>query len=193
MSRFQSWFADLRYAARHPWAKAALVCLLISLVFNGAVLAYWWPAHREHQTLTTRVDSQRRAIVDARRATDIARAYEAARSNVSLLEQKLNVSGGQADLVTSLGRLATKRHVRIASQAYEEGKVKNEYLPLYLNIGLQADYSSLREFLADLFTLPVWVEIQEMNLEQTREHPGLIKASLRLLTYRKIVNRPPQS
>jgi len=192
MSRLRLLFAGLRYALKHPWARTAQVFLLILLVLNGAVLSYWWPAHREHQMLTARIDSQRRAMVEARRATDIAHAYAVARSSVSLLEQKLDVSGGQADLVTSLGKLATKRHVRIASQAYEEGKAKNEYLPLYLTIGLQADYLSLREFLADLNSLPAWVEIQEMNLEQAREHPGLLKASLRLLTYRKIANRPPQ-
>lgn len=189
MNRLRPVFESWRYAARHPMNKAALASLLLLLIATGVAFGSWWPAYRERQALIAQIETQRRAAVDALHAADVARAYRAARSNADALAQKLNTSGGQADMVKSLERLAAKCHVRIVSQAYEEGKAKNEYLPLYLDTGLQASYPSLREFLAELSTLPVWVEVQDMNLARAREQPGLIKANLRLLTYRKAANR----
>ena len=178
-----------RYTACHPWIKAALASLSLLLIMAGVAFGYWWPAEREHRSLMAQIETQRRVTVDALQAAEIARAYRTARSAAEVLERKLNASGGQADLVKSIERIAAKRRVRIVSQTYEEAKAKGEYSPLFLDIGLQANYSSLREFLADLHTLPVWIEVQEMNLERSREQAGLIKAGLRLLTYRKTANR----
>lgn len=189
MNRFRPLLESWRYAARHPLAKTALISHLFLLMAIGVGLGYWWPAYREHRTLIMQIETQRRAVVDALHAADVTHASRAAKSAAGVLEQKLNASGGQSDLVKSLERLAVKHHVRIISQAYEEGKVKSEYLPLYLDIGLQANYVSLREFLADIHALPVWIEVQEMVFERSREHPGLIKAHLRLLTYRQAANR----
>ncbi len=189
MNRIQSLFQDLRYAGRHPWIKAGLASFALLLMGVVVSIGYGWPAYRERQALIGQIDTQRRAAVDALHTADVMRVYHAAKVAAGALEQKLNAASGQADMVKSLERIATKHHVRIVSQAYEEGKIKNEYSPLYLDISLQANYASLREFLADIHTLPVWVEVQEMNLERSREHPGLIKASLRLLTYRKATNR----
>lgn len=189
MNRLRPLLENWRYAARHPAVKTALASLSLLLIVAGVAFGYWWPADREYRSLMAQLDTQRRAAVEALQAADMARAYHTARSAADVMEQKLNAPGGQADLVKSIERIAAKRRVRIVSQAYEEAKAKGEYLPLYLDIGMQANYSSLREFLADLHTLPVWVEIQEMNLERSREHYGSIKASVRLLTYRKTANR----
>jgi Tfp pilus assembly protein PilO len=189
MNRLRPLLENWRYAARHPVIKTVLASLSLLVIMAGVAFGYWWPAEREHRSLMAQIDTQRRAAVEALQAAEIARAYRTARSAIEVLEQKLNASGGQADLVKSIERIAAKRRVRIVSQAYEEAKAKGEYSPLYLDIGLQADYSSLREFLADLHTLPVWIEVQEMNLQRSREHAGLIKAGLRLLTYRKAANR----
>lgn len=189
MNRLRPLLESWRYAARHPAVRAALASLSLLLIMVGIAFGYWWPADREHRSLMAQTDTQRRAAVETLQAADVARAYRTARSATEVLEQKLNTPGGQADLVKSIERIAAKRRVRIVSQAYEEAKAKGEYLPLYLDIGLQANYSSLREFLMDLHTLPVWVEVQEMNLERSREHAGSIKAGVRLLTYRKTANR----
>lgn len=177
-----------RYAARHPAIKVALAGLLILLVVSGIAFGYWWPAHREQQTLVAQIETQRRVAVEAMQAGEIARAYHSAKSAAEALERKLNASTGQADLVKSIERLAARRGVRIVSQAFEEAKTKNEHSPLFLDIGLQANYSSLRGFLSDLHGLPVWVEVQEVSLERSRDS-GTIKAGLRLLTYRRVPNR----
>lgn len=189
MNRLALFFENWRYATRHPAIKAALVSLLALLMVTGAAFGYWWPAEREHRSLIVQIETQRRAAVEALQAVEIARAYRSAKSATDTLERKLNASAGQADLVKSIERIAAMRRVRLVSQVYEEAKSKGEYSPLFLDIGLQGSYSSLREFLADLHTLPVWVEVQEMNLERSREHSGSVKAGLRLLTYRKTANR----
>ncbi len=189
MNRIQPLLQDLRYAARHPWIRAGLASLALLLLGLAVGVGYGWPAYRERQALIGQIETQRRAAVEALHTADVARVYRIAKLATGALEQKLNAATGQADMVKHLERLAVQRRVRIVSQAYEEGKTKSEYAPLYLDIGLQANYASLREFLADIHTLPAWVEVQEMNLERSREHPGLIKASLRLLTYRKAANR----
>ena len=189
MNYVRPFLENWRYAARHPAVKAALTSLAFLVIMAGVAFGYWWPAHREQRDLIAQIETQRRATVDALQAVEVARAYQAAKSTAGTLEQKLNAAGGQADLVKSIERIAAQRGVRIVSQAYEEAKAKGQYSPLYLDIGLQANYSSLREFLADLHTLPVWIEVQEMNLERSREHAGLIKAGLRLLTYRQAASR----
>ena len=189
MSRIRQRLESWCYAARHPLVKTATVGILLLLITVGVELGYWWPANHEQRTLITRIETQRRATVDALHAGDVTRVYRAAKSAVGVLDQKLNASGGQSDLVKSLEKLAVTRHVKILSQAYEEGKAKSEHLPLYLDISLQASYVSLREFLVDIHTLSFWVEAQEMVIERSREHPGLIKANLRLLTYRKAASR----
>ena len=189
MNRLRSGYANGRYAVHHPVIRAALASQLLLLIVTAVALAYWWPAYREHQSLVTRIETQRRRAIDSLHTMDVARAYRAASANADALTRKLHASGGQADLVKSLEQLAARCHVRIVSQAYEEGKGKSEFLPLYLDTGLQADYPALRAFLARLSTLSVWVEVQEMTLERAREQPGVIKAHLRLLTYRKAATR----
>lgn len=189
MNRVRATLELWRYVARHRAIKTALGALALLALVNLGALSAWWPAAREHRDIVARIEAQRRATVEAMQAADVARAFRAASKAAEILEQKLNAAGGQSDLVKGFERIAAKRNVRIIATAYEEAKPQGAYSPLYLDVGLQASYASLREFLADIHALPVWIEIQELNLESTRERPGLIKANLRLLTYRQAAKR----
>ncbi len=189
MSRLRTLLEASRYAVRHPAIKAALASFLLLILAAGVAFGYWWPANRQHSILMAAIDSQRRTAVEVMQAAHVTHAYRSAQSDVELLEWKLDAAGGQSDLVKSIERIAAKRGVRIVSQSYEEARPKGDYAVLILDIGLRVTYPALREFLADVDTLPVWIEVQEMNLERARDQDGLLKAGLRLLTYRKSVQR----
>lgn len=188
MSQVPTWLENGRYVLRHPFIRTALIGLAFLLLTTGIAFAYWWPGYRQYQSLVTQIETQRRAAVDALHAADLARAYREAQLAANALEKKLNASGGQADLVKNIEKLVSKHHVKIISQSYEEAKAKGVYLPLFLELSLQASYPSLREFLAELRSLPVWVEIQETSFERARDHAGVLKARIRLLTYRRAAN-----
>lgn len=185
MKEFRRWLQNLRYPLRHPivriglWVNAALV--LMTVVFTS----FWWPAVREHQTLTEAVDGKRRQMVNALQAGDMLRAYRHAQIAVPKLEEKLRTGVRQSELIDRLGQLTRQHDVRVLAQSFEDGKIRGAYLPLQVNLTLQGRYSAVRDFLNDLPSLPVWAEIQEVNLERSRESPEAVRAQLRLLTFRR--------
>ena len=176
---------QLRYTFRHRRVRLALVATTVSAVAMAAVvLLLWWPARHAHQTLVDAIDTQRRVVVDALHARDLAHSYGEATKIVPTLESKLTRAASQAELVTQVEKLARRHGVRIISEAYEEGKNKGAHVPLYLDLALQGPYHSLRQFLRDIPTLPMWSEAQELRLERSREHRGL-RAQVRIVTYRR--------
>ena len=156
---------------------AAAVCLVIAL-------AWWGPAKREQIELAKDIDARRAATVEAVRSAQVAHAQREALRAVSLLEKKLEVRAGQAEVIQGIARLASKHGVRVTSQSFDEGRVKRSDAQLYLDLGLTGDYVSIRRLMGDLATLPMWVEIVEARLERADADGTQVRAQLRLLTYR---------
>lgn len=177
---------QLRYTFRHRRVRLALVATTASAVSMAAVVLFlWWPARHAHQTLVDAIDTRRRVVVDALHARDLAHSYGEAAKIVPTLESKLTRAASQAELVTQVEKLARRHGVRIISEAYEEGKNKGAHVPLYLDLTLHGPYRSLRQFLHDIPTLPMWSEAQELRLERSREHRGQLRAQIRIVTYRR--------
>lgn len=180
------WFAGLRYAARHPVARAGLWAGLVAMVLMVLALAWWWPAQRAEQGLNNDITAKRRALVQMQQADELLRRYEAARKAVPLLEKKLEQSISQAQLVESLARLARQRGVRVLSETYDEGRSAGGQALLLAELTVQGSYPMLRDFLRDLPGLPMWTEVQEVRLEGARG-TAQIKGRIRIATWR----RPP--
>lgn len=186
MSSLRNAVSTLRYSLRSRavrqglWAllAAALGCLLI-------VLAWWGPARREQMQLTSQLDAHRSTRVQAERLQQATRAQQQVLPAVEMLEKKLQVQAAQADLVQGIARLAARRGVRVASQAFDEGRPQpGAAQALYLELGLLGDYAALRRLMGDLVTLPMWIEVVEERLELAGQGGALVKAQWRLLTYR---------
>lgn len=185
MKRLQPWLDHLRYAYRHPWVRwGAWINLgLIIAVVVAALIR--WPAAQQHRALEAAIDGKRKQMVYASQAGEMMRQYRHAQVVLPRLEQKLQAGARQSDLIDSFGRLARQHDIRVLSQTFEEGKPRGFYSPLHVNIALQGRYAALRDFLDDLASLPLWIEIQEAGVERARETPDAVRVQLRLTALRK--------
>lgn len=184
--KVSGWVADLRYAARHPAARAGLWAGLMTTVLVVVAMVWWWPAQRAGQALSNEIATRQRALVQMQQADELLRRYEMARKAVPLLEKKLEQSISQAQLVESLARLARQRGVRVLSETYDEGRSAGGQALLLVELTVQGSYPMLRDFLRDLPGLPMWTEVQEVRLEGVRG-AAQIKGRIRIATWR----RPP--
>ena len=185
MKYLHPWLDSLRYAFRHPYVRAGAWINLGLVVTVGAVAVARWPVVQEHRQLTSAIESKRQQMVYAMQAGEMMRHYRHAQLVLPPLEQKLQTSARQSELIDNLGRLARQHDIRILSQAFEEGKTRGAYQPLYVNLALQGRYVALRDFLNELSSLPAWLEIQEAGIERSRETPDAVRAQLRLSVLRK--------
>ncbi|MFA6902437.1 MAG: type 4a pilus biogenesis protein PilO [Gallionellaceae bacterium] len=175
----------LRYSTRCKAVRQAMFALLAMTIICIVIVLVWWgPAKREQVQLSQNINDRRAAMVAAVRTAQVAQAQRDALPAVALLEKKLEVRTGQADLIQGIARLAAKRGVRVLSQSFDEGRVQYSDAQLYLELGLQGDYASLRKMMSDMATLPMWIEVVEARLERTGEGGALVRAQMRLLTYR---------
>ena len=178
------WLADLRYSARHPWARAGLWACAAALLASGAAFAAWWPEQRAQALLEESISAKRRALVEERRAEALAQAYREAHAGTAALEGKLRHAATQAQLVQSFARLARRHGVRVLGETYDEGRKAGRHAQLGAELTLQASYPALREFVAELATLPTWSEVHEVRIENA-QGAAVQKARIRIVTYRQ--------
>lgn len=184
MSR-RRWLDDLRYSARHPWARSGLWAVAAAGMLAVVAASAWWPTQRQHAALEEEIAAKRRDLVQARQAEELARAYEQARGAVAVLEKKLQHGATQAQLVENFARLARKNGVKIVAETYDEGRGGTGAQPaLSAELTVQGSYPALREFLRELSTLPTWSEVHEVRLE-TVQGTGTQKGRIRIVTYRR--------
>lgn len=177
---------SIRYALRgRPARIGAAIDVLLAAIFLAIWFAYWWPGASAQRAVQRRLDEERGAVTAAMQANDVAKAYAAAARAVATIERKLDTPVKQAQLVQSLAALAHRHGVRIVSESYEEGRLQAVYTPLFVQVALTGSYASLRSFLGDVGSLPVWVEIEDTRLERLREPAGQIKAQVRLRLVRR--------
>ncbi len=181
---FARWRSDLRYSARHPWARAGAWAGVVSAGLMLAVLAAWWPAHREQAALEQTIASKRRGLVQSQQAHELLAAYAKASKDVALLEKKLQHAATQAQLVENFARLARRHGVKIVSETYDEGRGSGAQPALNAELAVQGSYPALREFLRDLSGLPTWSEVQEVRLESAPGAPTQ-KGRIRIVTFRQ--------
>ena len=175
----------LRYSLRCKAVRHGMFAMLVAATICIMVLLVWWgPAKREQAQLLRNIDARRAAMVEAVRSAQVAHAQREALPAVALLEKKLEARAGQADLIQGVARLAAKRGVRVVSQSFDEGRAQHSDAQLYLELGLLGDYASLRRLMSDLATLPMWIEVVEARIERAGEGGTLVRAQMRLLTYR---------
>ena len=179
------WAAELRYSARHPWARSGLWAVTAAAVLVLAAAGAWWPAQREHAALDEAIAAKRRGVIQARQSEELARAYAQARGAVEVLEKKLQHGATQAQLVENFARLARKHGVRIVAETYDEGRGAAGAQPaLSAELTVQGSYPALREFLRELSALPTWSEVHEVRLE-TVQGTATQKGRIRIVTYRR--------
>lgn len=192
MTGMQEFLRAARYSAGYPPARTGLIAVLVTLAMVAiSIVFFWWPVARDYGNLVQEVQQARRAAVDAQQRAELIRAYHRAAETATAIERKLDTPLRQAKLVEGLGQLARKRGVRVLSESYEEGKAQNGYLPLAVDMSLQGNYASVHGFLAEIPSLPAWVEVQEARFEGIRDAGGrLVRAQIRLVAYRKIAAPP---
>jgi Tfp pilus assembly protein PilO len=178
---------SLRCAAVRLGVRAALATAFVCLV---VALAWWGPAKREQMHLQQAIDKHRAEAVEAVRSSRVARSQREALQAVALLEEKLQVRAGQAELIQGIARLASRRGVRVISQSFDQGRAPSGDAPLYLELGLRGTYPALRGLMDDLATLPMWIELIEARIDRADESGAPLKAQLRLLTYRAAKGQP---
>lgn len=176
--------ADLRYSARHAWARTGLWACASTGALMLIVLAVWWPVRHVQTELEDNIAAKRRELVQTQQAGELLAAYTQSLKDVAVLEKKLEYATTQAQLVENFSRLARKHGVKILSETYEEGRNTGVQPTLNAELAVQGGYPALREFLRDLSTLPTWSEVQEVRLESA-QGTGMQKGRIRVVTYRR--------
>jgi Tfp pilus assembly protein PilO len=174
--------AGLRYASRHPLARAGAWAVAAAGASMILALAAWWPAHREAAALDERLAAKRRALADARHGDALLAAYARASKDVASLEKKLRYAATQSQLVQDFARLARRHGVKIVSETYEE--TRGPQPSLSAELAVQGDYPALRDFVRDLSVLPTWSEVQEVRLESAQGAASQ-RGRIRIVTYRQ--------
>lgn len=181
------------YTLRSRFARLGLALNAVLLAGLTIVLSvYWIPSANERDALRRQVDEVRRTVTEAMQARELAKAYAGGSQAAHIVERKLQASAKQAELVQHLGALARRRGVRIVSESYEEGKRQSDYTPLFVQITLEGSYASIRDFLREVSTLPLWAEVQDARIERRREPTDLLKAQLRLRAVRHAAGAAPK-
>ena len=180
-------FADLRYAARHPVARAGLWAAAAAATIALVALAFWWPVHRDAASLEDRIAAKRRELAGARQSHELLAAYTKASKDVATLEKKLQHAATQSQLVENFARLARRHGVKIMSETYEDARGAQPALSAELTV--QGEYPALRDFLRELSALPTWSEVQEVRLESV-QGTGAQRGRIRIVTYRQTAAEP---
>ena len=185
----EAYLEDFRYSLRHPRVRAGmLVSVVAVLVMLMLGVAYWWPAWNAAATLKAQIEQKRRQAVEASYSAQLAQISRRAAQHIAQIEKKLEASGTQVNLVQNLATLARRHNVKILSEAYEQGKAKDGYVPFVHELTLQGGYAELRQFLVALQELPTFTVVQDAVMSRAG-NAAVIKAQLRMHTYRKVENR----
>lgn len=177
---------NIVYSLRHPLIKAGMVASGCAIILAIVVcFGYWMPVRNDINSLTESVNYERKRIIDDTRSVQIYSAYLSATKQLTAIDKKINSPAGHADLVNDIDNLAIHRKVAIISESYDEGKERNGYTPLYMELSLQGDYQGLRELLVDIRSLPTWTVVGEGSISRLAGQRDLVKAQLRLITYHK--------
>lgn len=180
--------AGIGYSLGHPLVKAGLVTCLVGAALLAAAMIVWWPAHRSSLELTERLAAERRALVEARQAGELASTYARSLRDVPQLERKLEAAVDQTQIVDGLGRLAREYGIRILNQSYTERRDKANGVGLVVELAVEGPYGAVRNFLYGLSTLPIWIEVHEVQLDRTGD-AGAVKGRLRMVTFRRPVGQ----
>ncbi len=177
---------NILYSLRHPLIKTGMVAsgVAITLVIVE-FFGYWMPVRNDINRLSESVNLERKRIIDDARSVQIHNAYLRAIKQLSEVDKKINSPVGHADLVNNIDNLATHRKLTIITESYDEGKEINGYTPLYMELSLQGEYQGMNEFLVDINSLPTWTVVGEGAISRLAGQQDLVKAQLRLITYRK--------
>ncbi len=170
------------YSFGHPLVKAGGVACLVAAAALAAAALVWWPAHRADSALTERLASERRALIEARQAGELAATYARNLHAVPQLEAKLAAAVDQTQIVDGLGRLARMHGVRIVNQSYAERRGQASG-GLVVELAVEGSYVSVRNFIHGLSTLPVWIELHEVQLDRSGDAGG-VKGRLRMVSFR---------
>ncbi len=185
--RLEAILSSLQEAARHPTLRIAIRGGLILTGFLIVAAAmFWWPAHRELASVQAAVEEKRRALVTHMQAGEIAETYKTSLELVPRFEKRLGATLSQAELVESLGKLASRQALRVLAQSFDQRADAEAHEVLALELTLAGDYTGIRGFLGGLDELPVLLEVTEMRLERGRQGSGaLLQVQLRLAVYRQ--------
>lgn len=159
----------------------ALLLVLLCVVVWSVTL---WPARAAHARLTADIRDLRGEIISAAQRTALQAAVTQATLELAQARLKLQQDLPQSELVARLSGLAAEHGLRLLDQAFEQGRPQGDYLALALDLALEGRYGDMRLFVQALDGLPVWISIVDASLERSRADAGLVRAKLRLVTYR---------
>jgi len=178
--------SEFRYLMRHSvviFGFWLLVGLLVTLLLEFVFL--WRPINEQQQALLSRIEVFRKEILSAKHSTEISEAFEQVSKEMPKIEEKLLADNGQAKFVEVIEKILRKHSLRLTSQSFEEGKAIEGYSPLYLELAIQGRFQEVYGFIADIPSLAVWAEVQDVRMVKATKGNNAINAQVRVLTYRK--------
>lgn len=176
---------QLRLATRFPYNRLGMRVLpVVLVVFLLMLIVIWWPVASKHTGLSEQAASMRTELISVIRLNELSNEYKQARQAVQQVESKLDRVIPLSEFVERLNNLAQQNQVQIISESRNIGKIRSGYLPIYQELNIEADYTSIRRFLAGLSNLPTWTLVQELRLTRQKNTTNL-KASLTLVTFQK--------
>jgi Tfp pilus assembly protein PilO len=184
MNGLQHMQSQIGYSLRHRAVRAGVVACLLAAIGLAVAAIVWWPAERANAALTERLADERRALIEGKQAGEAARVHARNLQVVPALEAKLDAAVDQTEIVDGLGRLARRHGLRIVNQSYAERRDQGRGAGLVVELAVEGRYGAVRNFLHGIAGLPVWIEVNEVQLDRAGDS-GAVKGRLRLTSFRR--------
>jgi hypothetical protein len=171
---------------RHPLLKTLIVLfLLLSALFVYIIVAEWYPKNSIFNQLNEEIKLSKQKLANNIQIIKFVEQYNKTLNELTILEEKLNVNVTQSYLKSTMNEAAIKSNIKIISESYEEGRMTNDFIPLFQELTLKGDYPSLKKFLVAITNFNTWTEVIEAQITRDRKQNQQLEILLKLVTYRK--------
>lgn len=159
--------AMLQHALRRPLAVAGFVFSVSSiLAFLFVFFALWRPAQVNVATAAATIHTLRQEIGVLEIADRLAEGYSNRLTDVETLEGKLRLPANDPEFIRNLEALASTsgtalRQVSSRPASEERGQIRTSVFEFQVS----GNYTSLKQFLMNIQTLPEFVAIEQVLFE----------------------------
>ncbi len=183
MKALQHLFGFFLYSLRHSQVRMAVRVSGVVWVLCLIVLIFSIPVFYRHEKIQQELNSRIEERELMKRAGRVFGDYARMIERVNAIEKKWSASTGQAQLIQELNRLCARNDLKMISDDFEPERSGQAEDRLTQEVVVRGSYSDFRRFLLDVEGLPTLTVVTETRLESGGNKPGLVRATLRLVTY----------
>lgn len=180
-------YATFNFIMRHPANRASAPILLMLVLTVIAVFSICWlPQWISYSSLETKFRQKMEQVNKTKTELAVQAVFKKTLEQVSVIETKLSCHSTEGELsarINSLARLARLK-LSIENSGSQKESIQG-YDILEQEITVNGSYQGVRSFLTGLENFDTITSIRKLKIENDDRRPGLVKASLQLVVYKR--------